>query len=655
MNNRSKNWVRLAWHPPDEELLAFLDGELSAKQAGKTRKHLESCWACRAKREEMERSISAFINYRHTALADVAEASSRAQMRFASKLNRLAAKQSEQPQLFHRYGALACQFFLFQPAVWATAVVFLVIGLGVWFSLNRRVSASELLQRAARAEADQLNRVSDSVAHRRFQVRRRPSVATPEQVVNWEIWNDSVNRRFAQRAIDKGGEQSAITQSSFSQALSAAEKRRAQRLAPALEVLLDLERIFQANQMDASHPVSAAAFQAWRQSIWRQREEVSETRLADGAEALTLTTAAATRASANGITEAALVVRMKDWRPIAQRLRVKAEGAEMEYEITELAFQVVSLGALDTTVFADRGALPPPPSSASSPASTMAPAAPTASPSSPVATAELEVDALERLNRANALLGEQLSLTRAPDGKLIIEGIVETDARKSEILEALKPVAGDPAVKIEVNTVAEASARQSQSASRQIIVQDARVAQQEILVDAELRNYLGDTRGLSGRRLEQEIQRFSAQICNRSSRARSHALAIKQIADRFTPTQLRSLDQATRQRFNALLVEHAQGYLRELEQLRLQLQPIFPAAASSRSAVESKISNDEDLVRAIDRLFESAASNDEALRQSFSVSTEKTPAAMAPTSGMASLSSTPAFPTRPHSTLTASA
>src|SRR5258705_12470336 len=93
-NWRSKTWFRLAWHPSDDELLAFLDGELSAKPASKVQKHLEGCWACRAKREKMERSISAFINYRSAALADI-EVPPRAQKRFADKLCRLAAEQTE--------------------------------------------------------------------------------------------------------------------------------------------------------------------------------------------------------------------------------------------------------------------------------------------------------------------------------------------------------------------------------------------------------------------------------------------------------------------------------------------------------------------------------------------------------------------------------
>ena len=98
----NKNWFRLAWHPPDEELLAFLDGELNAKHAGKVQKHLEGCWGCRAKREKFERTISVFINNRNAVLDNAGESQARAHKRFADKLNTLVAERTELPSDFFR-------------------------------------------------------------------------------------------------------------------------------------------------------------------------------------------------------------------------------------------------------------------------------------------------------------------------------------------------------------------------------------------------------------------------------------------------------------------------------------------------------------------------------------------------------------------------
>jgi len=48
-------------HASDELLLMELEGELSAPAARSIRAHLDSCWRCRARRQELERSIAGFM------------------------------------------------------------------------------------------------------------------------------------------------------------------------------------------------------------------------------------------------------------------------------------------------------------------------------------------------------------------------------------------------------------------------------------------------------------------------------------------------------------------------------------------------------------------------------------------------------------------
>src|SRR5260370_32369454 len=87
---------------------------------------------------------------------------------------------------------------------------------------------------------------------------------------------------------------------------------------------------------------------------------------------------------------------------------------------------------------------------------------PPPAPSRAVATADLEVEVLRLLNQAGADMGEQVNVTRAADGQLKIQGVVETDQRKAEILHALAPVVANPSVQVEVKTVAEATKQQRQ-------------------------------------------------------------------------------------------------------------------------------------------------------------------------------------------------
>jgi putative zinc finger protein len=49
-------------HPSDQVLLLAADGELSARQQNEVQKHLQSCWSCRKRKAEIERTIGNFVD-----------------------------------------------------------------------------------------------------------------------------------------------------------------------------------------------------------------------------------------------------------------------------------------------------------------------------------------------------------------------------------------------------------------------------------------------------------------------------------------------------------------------------------------------------------------------------------------------------------------
>ena len=577
--------------PDESELLAYLDDELSPQRQAEIRQQLAADLELRAQLAKLERRVEQFVD----ATAIVCDTDKQLPVDdwwrdFSARLAATAVRPAWQARVASWFQTE----FRVRLLISATACLLVLAALSLLFwQSERAVSAQEFLQSTTQAEATSLPRGGAAVVYRKIQIKRSGS----DEAVQSESWHDVERTQFRQR-------------------LAGTKKK------PAL--LAELETILQANQLDVQRPLSAAAFAAWRNRITRHAESV--VRQQDG---LQLTTTAAAPHAVNTIIAAALTVRQNDWHVIALQLRVQGEGEERSYELREASFEILPAQALNDFSAA------PPASSARTKASPMPSASldPTASPSASVApplvataSAALEVEVLERLNQVNALLGEQLHLTRTAEGKLKVEGIVETDARKAELRRALQAVADNPAVKIEISTVAEAQARQAQAAPpRKVIIQDAQVTQQTLPVETELRNHFA-ARGFSGERLEQEVQRFSAQTCSRSSRARAHALALKQIADRFSAAQLQTLDQATRERWRALLNQHANSYRREWQQLRQQLQPIFAVAAET-GAASHKLTSDDDLLSAIQRLFKLAATNDAALCQSFSISTEAVAAA----------------------------
>lgn len=57
-----------ARHPGEEQLLSYVDGELSAQDADSVGAHLASCWECRSTLEEFQRIIEECVRYRKAVL-----------------------------------------------------------------------------------------------------------------------------------------------------------------------------------------------------------------------------------------------------------------------------------------------------------------------------------------------------------------------------------------------------------------------------------------------------------------------------------------------------------------------------------------------------------------------------------------------------------
>jgi RNA polymerase sigma factor (sigma-70 family) len=239
------------------------------------------------------------------------------------------------------------------------------------------------------------------------------------------------------------------------------------------------------------------------------------------------------------------------------------------------------------------------------------------------ATAELEVEVVGLLNRADAFLGEQITVNRSPGGPLQVNAIVEKEERKRELLQALTSVSNNPAVRVQIETVAEAAerqARQEKSFSAPITSRQVEIAKEVIPADAELRAYLSARKGLSGSQLEEEIRRYSDRVMARSQQARMQALALKQIVERFSLNDLRTLSPESRAKWLGMVRERASAFQRESTSLRRELEPLFPGLASSgETSGEIDLTTDDGLVQGVRRLYELAAADDEAVSRSFSV------------------------------------
>lgn len=251
-----------------------------------------------------------------------------------------------------------------------------------------------------------------------------------------------------------------------------------------------------------------------------------------------------------------------------------------------------------------------------------------ASPHVPIiASADLEVELMRLLDQVGAFQGDQLSVTRTAAGTLLVQAVLDSPQRKAEILNSLRPLLNNPAVHLEIDTIAEATERRSRARpsvserlSASVSSEIVEVEKAALPVDAELRHYFR-SHGVSDDHLEAEMQRYATRVIDRSLQALLHGRALKQLANQFSPNALQSLDTAARAKWKGMLIEHARAFVRETSALRHELEPIFYSnAVSSESNLELQIGSDIDIVSAATRLFEQASAHERAVSRAFSTS-----------------------------------
>ncbi|MFL6332920.1 MAG: RNA polymerase sigma factor [Pyrinomonadaceae bacterium] len=231
-----------------------------------------------------------------------------------------------------------------------------------------------------------------------------------------------------------------------------------------------------------------------------------------------------------------------------------------------------------------------------------------------VASAELEVEVAYLLNRIKANLGEQVSMGRTTGGALRVEALVESEARKEDILSALGPVLNNPAVVVEVSTVAEASARRARAAGQDRLTErEVVVGAGRIPADAELRAHFA-ARLSDGERVDAAIKQFAAQAMSHSRQALLHAAALQRMAARFTPEEVRALDADARAKWVSMVREHAGAYRREVGALRAQLSTVFGAQGGGGGEGGGAPR------QAAERLLQSSYAQDGAVRAAFTIS-----------------------------------
>ncbi len=508
--------------------------------------------------------------------------------------------------------------FRLHPGVLTATVLVILIATLLFFRLpERRVSAAELLRRTAVAEASLASR-TDLALHRTLSLEESdPASGRIISRRRVEVWQSAAKGIKARRLYD---EQNQLIAGEWQQANGSRTVYRKQKVG-------------EEPQIEFRNPQSAIR----NLEVWQLELSASDfTALVGRADAAQVEEKPSayvisyeSEAGARGLLKAMLTLGKDDLHPIEQTLLV-SEGREVrEYRFVEVSYERRPASAVAPAMFdPDPELLERMKDESRRMKLEIKPVLPSPLipyPSPVVATAELEIELLHLLSQAKADLGEQVNVVRTPDGSLRIEGIVDTERRKSEILHALGPVTNRPALTIDVNTAMEALQQrpQSQRPSGSVIVQQVEPAENKIPVDQELRRYLSG-RGLLEAQLDAEIVRFADRTLARSRQALLRAGTLKRLVNRFSPQDLRTLDAEARAKWSAMIQAHAGVIQRETIMLWQELQPVFfpssSAALLDGAEEEPAITDESDLVAAADRLFALCSANERSVNSAFTLS-----------------------------------
>ena len=488
-------------------------------------------------------------------------------------------------------------------------------------SLSPSLTATSLLDRASIAQ--QVNEeVPDRVRHRMINLEERRSaegaIVARRKI---EIWDNHAKGNQAQRLYDDSNRMIAgVWQTADGARITYHHGSKPQsQPAPATadNLLLNLEDIWQLEP-------SAQAFRSLIvEPVIAEVEEQSTTYMLHYKKERAI--------GASRLLKATLTLSKSDLHPIEQTLLVQRGSELREYRFVEASFELMPVKAVAPTAFEIEPELTGGAGETGRPGnwalrdltSSRVPPSPSTS-APPVASAELEVDVAYLLNQAKADRNEQVALTRSAGGSLRVEGVVDSQQRKDEFLRALGPVSNNPAVKIEIRTIAEAVERAVPTGV--VTVQEAEETNATVAADRELREYFAKKD--PGGSTAEAIRSYSSRMVNGAYRALFHAIELKRLVNRFANVDMRTVAPDARAKWLAMLHEHAAAFARENAVLREGIEPIFFPGTALQVTEEVSLQSDADLARTVERLYKLALSNNEGIRSAFTITSQSSATAI---------------------------
>jgi hypothetical protein len=553
-------------HILEGELLRAVDGELSKDRAAQVNEHLAACWMCRTRLNDFEGTIHRFVHvYMNDPKSQIPEIDGPRALLRARIMNLESAEKRSWWEGF----SLPLQRWRVS-AYLAAALIVIAILSSPFIRAHRgapEMTVAEVLSKAESGEQIGLRQAKQPVTYQKVQIR-----------VKGNIYSRSIYR-------DAGTARHVAKLQSIARPMSEQD---------AVRVLDPVERVFSEAKLDWEAPLSPSHLSRWRSALQVKTDQVHRDQAI---------TEVSTTTPEGPIAEAKVKFRNADYRPMSETLRLRDNSV---VEIAELDYSVLELNQVSAHLF-DTGSTP-------------VLAVHTAGSEGSQATiggVALELEVMRRLDRASAFMGEQISVGRYRD-TVRVSGVVDGKQRRDEIVMALGLAAKNPALQLDL-AVPNNTVRTPKGSIHETV--EGIEGFQRAPADDSLREFFAK-KPITGTTTEQEVERFTDEVSLHSQSARAHALALKQIAERFSPDDLRAMTSEEHRQWRGMLQSHASAVLRETRLMRENLEPIFRANAEDKRSLVSDFKSDADLVYAAAKLSDLTSSNDGAVWHSFAASTQ---------------------------------
>jgi hypothetical protein len=547
-------------HLSDEKLLFALDGELAAGESAQVRNHLQACWSCRARSEQIEGAITSVVEYRDLLATSFGPASTSGRAKFVTQLQQLSRSVGS-PSLRSRIvGTLRALQAFSQGALPRHARIsgLAMVSLILLFLARpwevRKVSASQLLDNAQVSEVRAQHSVSRPVVYQKLSIR------IGDEAVTRTIYRDLDGVRQTDR-------------------VDVAE--RAGKRSKGLASPRQIEQTFVQSHLNWRDPLSAGTYKDWHNSLDEKHDQVSES----GDNLLTLTTTT----DEGPIAEARLTFRMPDFHPIAAILLLHDART---VEVTELVWNVLPLEAVDPAIFSTE---PSKPVDGARQANLLAP------PASPTDAelADSELQARVAIHAEGADLGEQIELDRdlpasrpsSSERSVVVRGIVSTLERKTNLLAALQ---GIPHVQLRLQTVEEASTQQNAGTDDKAEGVENQVPQVSPALETRTASASGGRRALE-QQLEDRYPKaedrsaFINRVVELVQEASARAWALRRLRDHYGPETVAQLSRGSRQTLELLIRDHVLVLRQNVDEARDMVATIVSAAPSADTAARTNL------------------------------------------------------------------